>query len=351
MTEYVKIEKIVPKFPPPAFGDIAKASNDLINKDFYHTAAAALEVKLKAPNGVNFTAKGVSPHSGPVASSLEGKKALSNGTASTSFTPSSLCLLVQAHQSKALHAGIFHISQPPGGTSAVTGYHITLLTTQCPGISITQSWNTANVLATKVELNDTFASGLKTEVLSNFSPAAGNKGQKVNFHFKQPNFHGRVFADYSAAGAIGAIADAVVSHEGFVVGGEVGYDVQKATITKYSAAVGYTTPLYNAAITATNSLSVFSAAYYQKVNPAVEAGAKATWDSKSGSNVGLELAAKYKLDPASFAKAKINNLGIASLAYNTKVNSGLTFGIGGSFDTQKLNEAGHKLGTSFTFEG
>ncbi|KAL1600324.1 Mitochondrial porin [Nothophoma quercina] len=349
MTEYVKVEKIVPKFPPPAFGDIAKASNDLINKDFYHTAAAALEVKLKAPNGVNFTAKGVSPHSGPVASSLEGKKALSNGTAPTSFTRS-LSVFLPVHKSNALYSSIFHVKQPPGGSS-VTGYYIQLLTTKCPGISITQSWNTANVLATKVELNDTFASGLKTEVLSNFSPAAGNKGQKVNFHFKQPNFHGRVFADYSAAGAIGAIADAVVSHEGFVVGGEVGYDVQKATITKYSAAVGYTTPLYNAAITATNSLSVFSAAYYQKVNPAVEAGAKATWDSKSGSNVGLELAAKYKLDPASFAKAKINNLGIASLAYNTKVNSGLTFGIGGSFDTQKLNEAGHKLGTSFTFEG
>jgi hypothetical protein len=29
MTEYVKIEKIVPRFPPPAFGDIAKASNDV----------------------------------------------------------------------------------------------------------------------------------------------------------------------------------------------------------------------------------------------------------------------------------------------------------------------------------
>ncbi|EMD97813.1 hypothetical protein COCC4DRAFT_200867 [Bipolaris maydis ATCC 48331] len=297
MPEYVKVESIVPKVPPPAFSDIAKASNDLINKDFYHTAAAALEVKLKAPNGVNFTAKGTSAHDGPVTSSLEGKKSLSNG------------------------------------------------------ISITQSWNTANLLATKVELNDTFASGLKTEVLSNFSPAAGNKGQKVNLHFKQPAFHGRAFVDYSAAGAIGTTADAVVSHEGMVVGGEVGYDVQKAAITKYSAAVGYTTPLYNAAVTATNSLSVFTASYYQRVNPAVEAGARAVWDSKSGNNVGLELAAKYKLDPLSFAKAKINNLGIASLAYNTKVNSGLTFGIGGSFDTQKLNEAGHKLGTSFTFEG
>ncbi|KAF5845694.1 hypothetical protein GGP41_009541 [Bipolaris sorokiniana] len=310
MPEYVKVESIIPKVPPPAFSDIAKASNDLINKDFYHTAAAALEVKLKAPNGVNFTAKGTSAHDGPVTSS------------------------------------------PPGiwGTS-VTGYRLNWLTTNRAGISITQSWNTANLLATKVELNDTFASGLKTEVLSNFSPAAGNKGQKVNLHFKQPAFHGRAFVDYSAAGAIGTTADAVVSHEGMVVGGEVGYDVQKAAITKYSAAVGYTTPLYNAAVTATNSLSVFTASYYQRVNPAVEAGARAVWDSKSGNNVGLELAAKYKLDPLSFAKAKINNLGIASLAYNTKVNSGLTFGIGGSFDTQKLNEAGHKLGTSFTFEG
>lgn len=297
MAASIPVEKVIFKAPPPAFSDIAKASNDLINKDFYHAAAAALEVKLKAPNGVNFTAKGTSAHDGPVSSSLEGKKALSNG------------------------------------------------------ISITQSWNTANLLATKVELNDTFASGLKTEVLSNFSPAAGNKGQKVNFHFKQANFHGRIFGDLNPSGAVSTVADAVLSHEGFVVGGEVGYDVQKAAITKYSAAVGYTTATYNAAITATNSLNVFAASYYQRVNPAVEAGAKATWDAKQGSAVGLELAAKYKIDAASFAKAKINNLGIASLAYNTKVNSGLTFGIGGSFDTQKLNEAGHKLGTSFTFEG
>lgn len=42
-------------------------------------------------------------------------------------------------------------------------------------------------------------------------------------------------------------------------------------------------------------------------------------------------------------QAKINDRGIASLAYNTKLNSGATFGIGASFDTQKLNEAGHKV--------
>ncbi|KAK3216024.1 hypothetical protein GRF29_8g1924099 [Pseudopithomyces chartarum] len=345
MADVYVAKKIAAVLPPPAFSDIAKSSNDLINKDFYHAAAAQLEVKLKAPNGVNFTAKGTSAHDGPVSSSLEGKKALSNGTDLSFFS-----LSVPLAFDKRVPIYFFHSARPPEQASS-SGYTIHLLTKGRAGISITQSWNTANLLSTKVELNDTLASGLKTEILNNFKPDAGNQGQKVNFLFKQNNFHGRVFGDLKASGAVSAIADAVLSHEGFLVGGEVGYDVQKAAITKYSAAVGYTTPIYNAAITATNSLSVFSAAYYQKVNTAVEAGARATWDSKAQGAVGLELAAKYKIDPASFAKAKINNLGIASLAYNTKVNSGLTFGVGGSFDTQKLNESGHKLGTSFTFEG
>ena len=170
------------------------------------------------------------------------------------------------------------------------------------GISVTQSWNTANLLNTKVELNDTFASGLKSELLANFNPAVGNKGQKLNLYFKQANFHGRAFFDLQPSGKVVASGDAVLSHEGFMVGGEVGYDVQKAAITKYSAALGYQTLNYTASVTATNSLNIFTASYYQKVNSAVEAGAKATWDAKAGSTVGIELASKYKIDPLSFAK-------------------------------------------------
>merc|ERR1711939_1002397 len=44
--------------PVPAFGDLGKAANDLINKDFYHTAQGTLDVKLKAPNGTNVAVKG-----------------------------------------------------------------------------------------------------------------------------------------------------------------------------------------------------------------------------------------------------------------------------------------------------
>lgn len=168
------------------------------------------------------------------------------------------------------------------------------------GLSLTQTWTTANVLGTKLELDDNIAKGLKAEALTDFVPSSQKFGAKLNLYFKQPNFNARAFFDL-LKGPV-ANVDAVLGHEGFLVGAEAGYDVQKASITKYAAAIGYTTPEYSAAVTATNSLSVFAASYYHKVSSQVEAGAKATWDSKGSNHVGMEVASKYRLDPSSFAK-------------------------------------------------
>lgn len=52
-----------------------------------------------------------------------------------------------------------------------------------------------------------------------------------------------------------------------------------------------------------------------------------------------------------FIQAKINDKGLAALAYNVKLSTGVTLGLGASFNTQKLNEAAHKVGVSLTFEG
>ena len=169
-----------------------------------------------------------------------------------------------------------------------------------PGLTLTQAWTTANALDTKLELDNNIAKGLKAEILTQYQPAKQSKGAKLNLYFKQPNLHARAFFDLLNGPS--ANFDAVLGHEGFLVGAEGGYDVQKAAISKYSAAVGYSVPQYTAAITAGSNLSVFSASYYHRVNPQVEAGAKATWDSKSGNSVGLEVASKYRLDPSSFAK-------------------------------------------------
>jgi voltage-dependent anion channel protein 2 len=279
----------------PAFADISKSANDLLNKDFYHLSAGTIEVKSNTPNNVAFKVTGKSSHEKATSGTLEGK-----------YTDKSL------------------------------------------GLTLTQTWNTANALESKVELADSVAKGLKAEGIFSFLPTNQNKGAKLNLHFKQNAFHGRAFFDLLKGPT--ANVDAVIGHEGFLAGASAGYDVQKAAISSYSAAVGYTAPSYNASITATNNLSVFAASYYHKVNSQVEAGAKATWDSKSGNTVGLEVASKYRLDPVSFAKLKINDRGVAATSYNVLLRPGVTLGLGASFDTQKLDQATHKVGASFTFE-
>lgn len=168
------------------------------------------------------------------------------------------------------------------------------------GLTLTQSWNTANALESKLELNDSLAQGLKAEGVFSFLPASSARGAKFNLYFKQPNFHGRAFFDLLKGPT--ANIDAVVGHEGFLAGASAGYDVAKGAVTSYSAAVGYAAPTYSAAVTASDQLSLFAASYYHKVNSQVEAGAKATWNSKASNTVGLEVASKYRLDPLSFVK-------------------------------------------------
>lgn len=221
------------------------------------------------------------------------------------------------------------------------------------GLTITQNWTTASLLDTKLELADVVAPGVKLDVQNLWNPSKQNSAaQKITAAIKKPNVHSRAFVNYgTASGNIDTVVDAVVGMNEFLVGGEAGYDVQKAAVTRYSLGLGYQAPSFSASVNMIQNLSVVSATYYQKVNGLVEVGAKAGYDVNAAKASGLELAGKYKLDPLSFAKAKINDRGTLALAYSTKLNIGTTLGLGLSLDTNKLNEAGHKVGTSLTFEG
>ncbi|KAG8676998.1 hypothetical protein FPOAC1_003009 [Fusarium poae] len=350
----------------PAFSDIAKPANDLLNKDFYHLSATTFEFKDTAPNGVAFKVTGKSSHEKATSAAIEGKYTdKPTGTTPTSFSstpslsqspsPSSPPISNPRRKQNLPSLSVSRILGPksgwPIGFAALLqpGFAQLLMFYSRTGLTLTQTWNTANALDTKIEVADSLAKGLKLEGLFNFLPATAAKGAKFNLHFKQPGFHGRAFFDL-LKGPV-ANVDAVVGHEGFLAGASAGYDANKAALTAYSAAVGYAAPQYSAAITASDNLSVFAASYYHKVNSQVEAGAKATWNSKTGNAVGLEVASKYRIDPVSFTKVKINDRGIAALAYNVLLREGVTLGLGGSFDTQKLDQATHKLGASFTFEG
>ena len=246
-----------------------------------------------------------------------------------------------------LYLHIFGLSRngAPSKRYALTYVH--------PAVTVTQSFTTASLLDSKVELQDLAAKGVKIDIQNLWNPAkAQSAAQKLTFAFKNPNVHARSFVNYAqASGNIDAVVDATFGHEGFLVGLEGAYDVQKAAVTKYSLGLGYQAPTYAANVLATQNLNIIAASFYQRVNEATEVGAKVGYDVQAAAASGLELATKYQLDKTSFAKAKINDRGIAALAYNTRLRTGVALGLGVSLDTNKLNEAGHKIGTSLTFEG
>lgn len=171
-------------------------------------------------------------------------------------------------------------------------------------MTITQAWTTASLLDSKVELADLVAPGAKVDIQNLWNPSKPNSAaQKLTLAYKNPLLHSRIFVNHSTSNNnVDAVIDLVASHEGFLIGGEAGYDVQKAAVTRYSLGLGYQAPTYSAAVVGSQNLNIIAASYYQKVNSSVEVGAKAAYDVNNGKPSGLEVASKYKLDPLSFAK-------------------------------------------------
>jgi len=291
---------------PPAYKDLGKASNDLLNKDFT-TSGQALEVKTRAPNNVLFKAAGIRDNkSGAIAGDIEGK-----------------------------------FVDPKNG------------------IAFTQTWTTRNQLKSLLELENQIAKGLKFEVNTTLEPDTAAKSALIGAQFKQPGFHVRALSNILKGPTF--TADAVVMRDGFLVGAETTYDLRDGQIKGYNAAVGYTNPEYAVTVHGLQKMTTFSASYYHKVNADVEAGAKAIYNSKApSSNVAMEVGVKSYLDRAAFVKAKINNSGLLLLGYTQLLNPGVKASFGVAIDTQKLSQSGasdekpsgpaHSVGASLTFD-
>lgn len=128
-------------------------------------------------------------------------------------------------------------------------------------------------------------------------------------------------------------------------------------MSKYNLAAGFNAPEYAITLQGLGNLSTYSASYYHRVNADIEAGARATYDSKSAADgrVNLEVGSKVYLDNAAFVKAKINNLGVFCLGYTQALRPGVKASLGLALDTAKLASAessavAHKVGASLTFE-
>jgi len=285
---------------PPSWRDVGKSSSDLLTKD-YPLIGTQLEIKTVAPSGVQFRVAGVKDSSSnAINGDLEGKW---------------------------------------------SDYK--------RGLTLTQVWNTSNLLRTSVELENQLAKGLKLDLATTLNPAKNAKGAVVGAVYKTPGVHARATIDLFKGPSF--TADAVASRDGFLVGAEATYDIKTGAVSRYAGAVGYTAPEYAATVHALGNLSIFSASYYHRVSPEIEAGAKAVYDTKSTvGGMNLEVGTKTYLDPSAFVKAKINNAGLLVLGYTQGLRAGVKASFGLALDTQRLADpvagsSAHKVGASFVF--
>jgi voltage-dependent anion channel protein 2 len=177
---------------------------------------------------------------------------------------------------------------------------------------LTQSWTTSNLLRNQVELDNLIVKGLKFDLLSTLSPDKGTKTTNLSTAYKQSGLHTRATLDVFKVRLLNVsfsltdislflfflqgptfTADTVIGRDGFLVGAEASYNVTAGSISRYAAALGYNAPEYSVTLHGLNNLNTFSASYYHRVSPSVEAAAKAVYDSKSThGGVVLEVGSK-----------------------------------------------------------
>jgi hypothetical protein len=127
--------------------DLGKSSNDLLGKDFPFQGTN-LEVKTKAPSGVTFK----------VAGGRDSKSSAINSE-------------IEAKYADYKHGAVF-----------------------------TQTWTTANVLRSQLELENQIAKGLKLDIATSLQPDKGTKNALINAVYKQSGLHSRAVVDVFKVG-------------------------------------------------------------------------------------------------------------------------------------------------------
>lgn len=293
----------------PFFSDIFKETNDLLNKDFYHSSPLSLDLQTSAQNGVTFN--------------IKAKQSLSGGPLNANLE--------------------------------------TKLSDLKNGLVLTQGWTNDNKLNTKLQL-DQITPGLNTELNTVFNPckifpnetntvAAAAAGEVVNLNIKfvQPYFNARGVFNFVRGGVPKFLGDFTTSYENFIVGTQIGYNISRGSISNYAMAIAYKQLDYSLGLQVDDK-KITSVSFSQQVNNQLSLGSRAILNPQiNNSKVNLEFVTKYVPDKNTQIKAKISDVGILSLGYKQLLRPGITLGVGTSFDAMKLNEPVHKVGWSLSF--
>jgi len=273
---------------PPTYADLGKSARDLFSKS-YNYGFFKLECKTKTSKGVSITTSGSSnSDTGKVAGSLETKYKWEEY-----------------------------------------------------GMTFSEKWNTDNILATEITVEDQIAKGLKVSFDTSFAPQTGKRSGKIKTAYKNDYVSGGADVDFEFAGPTvhGAL---VLGYMGWLAGYQMSFDTSKSKLAKSNFAVGYSAGDFTLH-TNVNDGSEFGGSIYQRVNPKLDIGVNLSWTA-SNNATRFGLSGKYILDNDASVSAKINNSSQLGLGYSQKLRDGVVLTLSALVEGKNFNAGGHKLG-------
>lgn len=279
--------------PPPFYNELGKSAKDLFNRG-YNFDTVKIDVKTKTPTGVEFSCGGTSHiDSGKVLGTLETKYKFKEY-----------------------------------------------------GINFSEKWNTSNVLATEVSV-DNFLKGSKFATEGTFAPQTGDKTLKIKAEYRNNYLAFNSDADFKTATPL-ITASGVLHYNGWLVGLLSKFDTKDSKLKSNNLALGYTTKEF-VIHTNVSDGKLYSGHIYQKVNPFLETGIELAWSSENN-DTKFGLGCKYAWDRDTTIRAKVNNSSQIGLGFAHKLRDGITITLSTLIDGKNFNQGGHKVGMGIEFE-
>lgn len=284
---------------PPSFADLGKDVRDLFSKGF-HNGIVKLDLKTVAENKVEFKVSGSRANdSGKLESKIEGKYKCEDY-----------------------------------------------------GLTATETWDTNNKIALKIEHEDKLAKGLKLVLNSNFNTGSGAKDASLKTVFKNSWLNGEIESGLQLKAPVIKAAAVMecpaTGHDAWLAGGALEFDTGKNTLLKNELAIGYYTK--DLKITSQlKDLNDLTASAYNKVNDNTELGVNVQW-SVGTTFTKFGLAAKHKVDKTSHVNFAIDNSSNLKMGYTNEVQPGVKFTFAGVLDTKTISGGDHKIGFGVDFD-
>ncbi|OXA60197.1 voltage-dependent anion-selective channel [Folsomia candida] len=217
------------------------------------------------------------------------------------------------------------------------------------GVTLTEKWNTDNLLVTEISCQDKLVEGGKVAVEGVFSPDSGKKSGTLKSSYKSPN--ATIDVDVSGGDAKSLLVNGavVLGYQGWLGGYQLTFDTVEGVLKKNNFAAGYSAGDFQINTNIDNG-ETFAGSLYQRVNNRLEAGVQLSWTAGGESTTRFGLGARYLLDPCTAVRAKVNNQSQVGLGFEQKLRQGITLTLSTFIDGKNFKAGGHKIGLALELE-